>query len=122
MSTKNSDRDHLGYTFWCNVDRKRGDTSLAEISRTSGLRYQLVKTQRSDNTLPRADHAFIIAKALNTTCEYLLTGKEPEDNPFREYLPFIEQCPPDRLESVRILLGMSIEKKSAAGSSGTKVG
>lgn len=69
-------REELGFSFWQNVDKKRGALSLAEISRIKGLKYQRLKEQRSDNTLPRVDYAYAVADAIGTTCEFLLTGIE----------------------------------------------
>lgn len=117
MEEKNS----IGYRFWRNVDLARKDISLATISRKTGLKYQLIKSQRSDNTLPRLDAAVILARALDTSCEELVFG-DISRSPFFGYLPYLERCPEDRLASIRILLGMPEIKKGDLPNSGLRMG
>ena len=56
-------RENMGFAFWQNVDRFRKERTIAEIARSEGLKYQRLKEQRSDNTLPRADYAYLIEHA-----------------------------------------------------------
>lgn len=95
MSIKGINEEDPGYFFWQNVDKKRGDLSLAEIARAKGLKYQRIKEQRSDNTLPRVDYAFAIADAIGTTCEFLMTGSDsrPESPGDKLYNALLEQAP-----------------------------
>ena len=75
------ERNNLGYEFWQNVDLFRGDKSVAEIAREQGLKYQRLKEQRSDNTIPRADYAYLIAKSVGVSVESLFTGKRTVTDP-----------------------------------------
>lgn len=115
--------EELAYKIWQRVDIKRRALgyTLEDIAIKADVKVQRIKAQRTRTIIPQADDLCLIARILHTTCEYLVTGQEEVHFPFEEYIPFIESCPPDRLESVRLLLGMSIEKNST-GSSGIKVG
>ncbi|MBQ7282628.1 MAG: hypothetical protein IJR16_07610 [Spirochaetales bacterium] len=95
MFYDSSKKEDPGYFFWQNVDKKRGNVSLAEIARVKGLKYQRLKEQRSDNTLPRVDYAIAIADAVGTTCEFLMTGSDsrPETPGDRLYRALLEQAP-----------------------------
>lgn len=118
--------EELAYKIWQRVDikRKAMGYTLEDIAVRAGMKVQRIKAQRTRTIIPQADDLCLIARILQTTCEYLVLGKEDAPMPFAEYIPFLERCPPDRLESVRILLGMNVEKKSSGsvGNSGTKVG
>lgn len=105
--------DELAYLIWHRVDIKRkiAGLTLESMANQIGVKVQRIKTQRTRNIIPQADDLCHIAKVINTTCEYLVTGQEPDENPFFEYLPYLERCPADRLDSVRLLLGMPLEKK-----------
>jgi len=118
------DKEETAYRLWQRVDVRREvlGFTLDNLAKESGLQTQKIKDQRSRNILPKSETLYKLATALGCSMEYLISGNDPYVGEFMEYIPFLERCPPDRLESVRILLGMSIEKKSAAGSSGTKVG
>lgn len=75
------ERNNLGYAFWQNVDLFKGEKSIAEIAREQGLKYQRLKEQRSDNTIPRADYAYLIAKSIGVSVESLFTGKREVTDP-----------------------------------------
>ncbi|MGP1530017.1 MAG: helix-turn-helix domain-containing protein [Treponema sp.] len=52
--------------------------TLAAFIKELGINYETYKGQSRYNNLPRADEAYKIAQALNTTVEYLVTGQEPD--------------------------------------------
>lgn len=60
---------------------KKYNLSLIPFLQDLGIKYETFKSARRLNVLPRADEAVAIAEALNTTVEYLVTGKEPEIAP-----------------------------------------
>jgi transcriptional regulator with XRE-family HTH domain len=60
---------------------KEKNFSLIPFLESIGINYGTYKAQRRYNNLPRADEAVKIAKALNTTVEYLVTGENQQQNP-----------------------------------------
>ena len=53
-------------------------TSLQDFIISLGLNQDSYYTRKRAGNLPRADEALLIAQALGTTVEYLVTGAEPE--------------------------------------------
>lgn len=118
-------RQDKGFNFWRNVDAARGNKTMKEVSDAAGIGYQLIKAQRSDNTLPRIDNAFNIARALNTTCEFLMTGKAHTEDEYSDYIPFIRKLEvedPEKLRVIREMLGMDEKKKRFVSGSGVMIG
>lgn len=64
------------YRFWKNVDKARGEPSLVKLADECQLNYKVIKNQRSNDKLPGLLNAYTIAKYLNVSIEYLLTGIE----------------------------------------------
>jgi hypothetical protein len=65
-----------GYFFWKRVDATRPKTkTLKQLVEEAGLNYHLVKVQRSCNRIPKAMEAAKLAKVLDLSLEWLLTGK-----------------------------------------------
>lgn len=66
--------------FYENVKKlvKNNNLTLRSFIESLGINYDTYNGQKRLNNLPRADEALKIAKALNTTVEYLVTGIEPE--------------------------------------------
>ena len=60
--------------------KSRTKTTLRGFIESLGLNYETYYSGRRLNNLPRADEAYKIAQALNTTVEYLVTGVEPEQD------------------------------------------
>ena len=54
----------------------RTKTTLRGFIESLGINYETYYSGRRLNNLPRADEAYKIAQALNTTVEYLVTGQE----------------------------------------------
>lgn len=59
---------------------KKNNYSLIPFLQSLGINYETYKSCKRANNLPRADEAVAIAKALNTTVEYLVTGKESDSS------------------------------------------
>ena len=65
--------------FYENVKKlvKSNNFTLRNFIESLGINYDTYNGQKRLNNLPRADEAVKIAKALNTSVEYLVTGEEP---------------------------------------------
>lgn len=63
--------------FWSRVDICLKGESLKSLCDRTGLNYDSIRNRKSGLTysLPRLETAYAIAKALNISIEYLLTGK-----------------------------------------------
>lgn len=64
--------------FWANVKallEKQG-ISQKTLADQCGMNYGTLQNKVSQHTLPRADEAVRIARALHTSVEYLVTGEE----------------------------------------------
>lgn len=55
---------------------KEKNTTIKAVANEAGLSLNTYDTLKKRNNLPRADEAICIAKALDTSVEYLVTGKE----------------------------------------------
>lgn len=53
-----------------------------EIANTLKINESTVSMWRKNNTVPRADDMVKIANLLNTSVEYLVTGKDPDSSRF----------------------------------------
>lgn len=60
--------------FWQRVKFliKENNTKQEWLAEKTGIKYQTLRSMISKNTFPKADDAVKIAKALNTTVEYLV--------------------------------------------------
>ena len=65
-------------SFWENVDyiREYRDMSRKELAYKAGFSLTSLSTGIKRNSIPSADVAYRIAKTLNVSIEYLITGKE----------------------------------------------
>lgn len=59
---------------------EKRETSRQEVARYAGLAKSTVSEWARTGALPRADVAIMIAEYLNTTVEYLITGKESDNS------------------------------------------
>ena len=112
------DMDERAYAFWQRVDAGNRKATLLDLCKSVGLDYNRVKHNRSDCRVPKADDLLLLAKALNTSIEFLLTGMDPWRYPPR-IEAIISRCliaPDDDLRLVEKVLG--IEEKKAASSAG----
>lgn len=64
--------------FWNNVKAELEYLGLSqkELSAKTGINLGTLKNQICRNVIPDAESAVKIAKVLNTTVEYLVTGKD----------------------------------------------
>lgn len=65
--------------FYENVKKlvKTNNLTLRNFIESLNINYDTYNGQKRVGNLPRADEAVKIAKALNTSVEYLVTGEEP---------------------------------------------
>ena len=79
--------------FWKNVDyvREYREISRKELAYKADFSIASFSTGIARNSIPAADVAFRIAKVLNVSIEYLLTGKEEnKDSSPKDNMPQIE--------------------------------
>lgn len=61
------------------IEKKQ--TSRQDVAEYAGLAKSTISEWARTGALPRADVAIKIAEYLNTTVEYLITGKESDNSP-----------------------------------------
>lgn len=71
----------FGFEFWKRVDELRGIHTIAELANAMDMKEQSVKNLRSENRYPKKLAIEALARYLNTTSDYLMTGKAPELKP-----------------------------------------
>lgn len=69
--------DYIARQFWVRVDNLRSNISLKEIASTANINYNSLRNKRSGKIaiLPNLQDSYAIARALNTSIEFLLTGE-----------------------------------------------
>lgn len=60
---------------------KRKGLKVADLSRLTGLSSTVFSEWKSGKSIPKTDKLIKIAKALDTTVEYLVTGENEQANP-----------------------------------------
>jgi len=67
------------WEFWHRVDELRKGETLKDVCARAGLNYSSVLNRKAgaNPSMPRLETAYVLATALHTTVEYLLTGKDP---------------------------------------------
>ena len=60
--------------FWTRVDELRGNTTLTKMCGDLGMKYTRVRDNRSDSRFPSQEDIIAMAKYLNTSLDYLITG------------------------------------------------
>ena len=60
--------------------KKNTSLTLRAFIESLDINYETYYTGKQAGNLPRADKALIIAQALNTSVEFLVSGKEPENS------------------------------------------
>ena len=67
-------------SFWMRVNTaiKERKTTQRAVSAQCGFTARRIETLVSNNRLPDAIETYLIAQALGTTVEFLVSGKEPE--------------------------------------------
>lgn len=71
-----------GTDFVCRIEKllEMQKKTKVEFSNSIGIPKQSLYDWKQRGTIPSADTALKIAQYLNTTVEYLLTGKETDEN------------------------------------------
>ena len=64
-----------GKEFWDRVDILKGNRLLTDMASKTGIKYQHIRHLRSELRYPKADEIASIADFLNSTCDFLITGK-----------------------------------------------
>lgn len=79
-----------GNSFWLNVNTliKTRKTTQEAIANECNINFGTFKNRSSKKVLPDAIEAYLIAQALNTTVEYLVTGQD--SNPYKQRLDELE--------------------------------
>ena len=69
--------DYIARQFWVRVDNLISNISLKEIASTANINYNSLRNKRSGKIaiLPNLQDSYAIARALNTSIEFLLTGE-----------------------------------------------
>ena len=85
---------------------------MIDMAIDAGIDYTRIKNQRSDNRLPKLEDAYHIARVLDCSITYLLTGALDSDAIPKRLQPFIRaltQASEDDLELVRRVLRIEEE-------------
>ncbi len=86
------------YDFWKRVDELRNGKTVKKICEDLGLKYTRIRDNRSEERYPNRDDMVAIAKYLETTVDYLMTGIHirPVDNLCPE-ARYVQESPEARL-------------------------
>lgn len=113
------------FEFWKRIDEMRGNTTLNELAEVMDLKEQSLRAMRSQCRYPKRPAIEALARYLNTTADYLMTGNPPviqktadapelkkiivtlQENP--KLMPFVEKY----IESIKGLVSDTEEKKNA---------
>ena len=91
-------QENSPYDFWKRVDELRKEKTVKKICEDLGLKYTRIRDNRSEERYPNRDDMVVIAKYLNTTVDYLMTGIHirPVDNLCPE-ARYVQESPEARL-------------------------
>jgi transcriptional regulator with XRE-family HTH domain len=101
--------------FWRRVDElmRRSNLSLGEFSERSGIPYNTLVTQRTRKSIPKIEQLVDMAHTLETSVDYLVTGKETIDplfsllkanKPVRDLAHRLSHCETSHLHAIDVLL------------------
>ena len=82
---------------------KSKNMTAADITRMTGISSTVFSEWKKGKSVPKTNKLILIAKALGTTVEYLMTGEKPE-------IPGFE---PEHLELIELYSKLNKEQKSA---------
>lgn len=82
---------------------KSKNMTAADITRMTGISSTVFSEWKKGKSVPKTDKLILIAKALGTTVEYLMTGEKPE-------IPVFD---PEHLELIELYSKLNKEQKSA---------
>lgn len=78
--------------FWNRIDELKGDIKLTQVAKTTGINYQTLRNQRSENRYPKKEDMEKLASYLSTTVEYLMTGTASHDAPHSENWNYVAEA------------------------------
>ena len=90
------------YLIFEELLKSKGMTA-ADVTRITGISSTVFSEWKKGKSVPKTDKLILIAKALGTTVEYLMTGEKPE-------IPGFE---PEHLELIELYSKLNEEQKSA---------
>ena len=85
-----------GKEFWDRVDILKGNRLLTDMASKTGIKYQHIRHLRSELRYPKADEISSIADFLDSTCDFLITGKT-KGSLFSIESQYVEQNPDAKL-------------------------
>ena len=85
-----------GKEFWDRVDILKGNRLLTDMASKTGIKYQHIRHLRSELRYPKADEIASIADFLDSTCDFLITGKT-KGSLFSIESQYVEQNPDAKL-------------------------
>lgn len=97
--------------FWQNVKEELEYNLITqkELASAIGISYNTLQSWITKNRLPDAEQALKIAKQLNVSVEYLLTGKNEEKkdiNPkLQDIIPKLNHLSNKNLELIEMIIG-----------------
>jgi transcriptional regulator with XRE-family HTH domain len=79
-------------SFWKRVNSliKSQQTKQEAIAAQCGISYQTFRGWVSRKTFPGGDETYLIAQALNTSVEYLVTGSETPNNSKQAFIEALQ--------------------------------
>ena len=110
-------------SFWERLKQeiKEKNTTQAWLAATTGVSFGTLRKWLTNKTMPNADQAVAIARALGVTVEYLVTGTDSSDPWVREHRELIrdlKELSSDDLEKmsaqVHAVAEMQRQPKSSA--------
>lgn len=108
--------------FWQRVKFliKENNTKQEWLAEKTGIKYQTLRSMISKNTFPKADDAVKIAKALNTTVEYLVNGNKDsnheinkfyiENAKYSVFLEYLSELNSNQIEDIETMVIALVEK------------
>lgn len=96
--------------YWKRIDYLMGNRTIKDFCEENNISYNTFKGNHTSLRMFNVTETYIIAQALGTTVEYLLTGKQPNlySEELRTVLDILSKDT-NKLDAVCTLLG--IEKK-----------
>ena len=97
--------------FWTNVKEELEYNLITqkELASAIGISYNTLQSWITKDRLPAAEQALKIAKQLNTSIEYLVTGKNEEQKGIKtnlqDMLPKLNHLSNENLELIDIIAG-----------------
>ena len=91
--------------FWKRFDELKSDT-LKEICRKNNIRYDRLLHNRSDCRFPKAEDLLLLAEAVGSSAEYLLTGRYSYPERVKRIADALVNVSEEKLSSIESLIGL----------------